>query len=162
MARYVVPALPRPGILATYAAIGDEIRPEAIEARAVALGWTLAFPRVTKDAPLSFHLAARADLHAGVLGIPEPPASLPVATPDALLVPLLAADLRGNRLGQGGGYYDRSLALLRLQGPTLAIGIAWDAQIVDHITTQRWDEPLDALATPTAFHAFNLAAKARA
>ena len=160
LAAEILHNLPAPGILATYAAMGDEIRPSAAVLLAAAAGWKIAFPRVAKAQPLTFHLAAPAELLPGVLGIPEPPASLPMVRPDVLLVPLLAADMRGNRLGQGGGYYDRTLALLRQQGPVLAIGLAWDVQIVEWLDTQSWDQPLDALATPTAFHAYAAGAKA--
>ncbi|MCG2842412.1 5-formyltetrahydrofolate cyclo-ligase [Sandaracinobacter sp. RS1-74] len=147
----ILPHLGPPGVLGSHAAIGDEIDPRAIEDAARASGWRLAFPRVG-EGPLSYHRAGRADLAPGYKGIPEPPAEAPLARPDVLLVPLLAADLRGNRLGQGGGHYDRTLAALRASGPVLAIGIAFDLQLEAGIPAAPWDQPLDAIATPTAFH----------
>ena len=89
-----------------------------------------AFPRISgKD--LTFHMSPWADLVPGPLGIPQPPATAPQVTPDLLLVPLLAATLDGVRLGQGGGYYDRTLAALRAKGPVTAVGLAWEVQIAD-------------------------------
>lgn len=152
LAAQILPHLGPPGILGTYRAAGDEIDPAATEAAATTLGWTLAFPRVTGAQPLAFHTATSADLQPGFRGIPEPPENLPLARPDVLLVPLLAADRAGNRLGQGGGHFDRTLAALRASGPLLAIGIAWDMQIEESLAPAPWDQPLDAIATPTAFH----------
>jgi 5-formyltetrahydrofolate cyclo-ligase len=152
LAGIALPFLGRPGLLASHFALGDEIDPSHLEAAAQAAGWALAFPRVTGDQPLAFHPCCRTDLQPGFRGISEPPADLPQARPDLLLVPLLAADRQGNRLGQGGGHYDRTLAALRAQGPLRAIGLAWDMQIIDALSARAWDQPLDAIATPTAFH----------
>lgn len=159
LATQVLPHLGKPGILGSHAAIGDEADPAALEAAARAAGWVTAFPRVVGDAPLAFHQARFADLVPGFRGIPEPHADRPVLRPDVVLVPLLAADLRGNRLGQGGGHYDRTLAALRAGGPVLAIGLAWDAQLLPEVPAQGWDQPLDAIATPTAFHHAGLPAR---
>jgi 5-formyltetrahydrofolate cyclo-ligase len=148
----ILPHLGPPGILASYAAMGDELDPGATERAAVALGWRVAFPRVTPGAPLTFHETLYATLVPGRLGIPEPSAESPHIRPDVLLVPLIGADAKGNRLGQGGGFYDRTLAALRATGPVLAIGLAWDVQLVERIEAAAWDQPLDAIATPSAFH----------
>jgi 5-formyltetrahydrofolate cyclo-ligase len=152
LAAQLLPHLGPPGVLGTYRAAGDEIDPAAAEAAATALGWKLAFPRVTGAQPLAFHIATSAELRPGFRGIPEPRDDLPPVRPDVLLVPLLAAVRAGNRLGQGGGHFDRTLAALRASGPLLAIGIAWDMQLQDELPPAPWDQPLDAIATPTAFH----------
>ena len=129
--------------IASYASIGDEIDPRFVEE----LLGPHAFPRISgKD--LTFHLAPWADLVPGPLGIPQPPASAPQVTPDLLLVPLLAATLDGVRLGQGGGYYDRTLAALRATGPVTAVGLAWEVQIADFLPQEAWDQRLDMIATP--------------
>lgn len=65
-----------------------------------------------------------------------------------ILIPLLGFDRKGNRLGQGGGHYDRALARLRLRRPWL-LGIAHDVQEVSAIPTDVWDIPLDGIITPT-------------
>ncbi len=152
LASIVLPHLGPPAILGTYAATGGEIDPAQIEAAALALGWRLAWPRVTGAAPLSFHGGSYADLRPGFRGIAEPAPDAPACRPDVLLVPLLAADRTGTRLGQGAGHYDRTLAAFRSHGPLLAIGLAFDVQLVDSLLADLWDQPLDAIATPTAFH----------
>jgi 5-formyltetrahydrofolate cyclo-ligase len=152
LAAITLPHLGPPAVLGSYAALGDEVDPAALEQAAEALGWTLAFPRVVGDTPLTFHAVSYNSLEPGYRGLPEPPADSPTVRPDVLLVPLLAADLAGNRLGQGGGHYDRTLAALRASGPLLAIGLAWDVQLVPAVPAEPWDQPLDAIATPTAFH----------
>ncbi len=159
LARHLLPRLGPPGILGTYAALGDEIDPAAIEAGALEAGWRLAFPRVTGRAPLAFHLAAHPDLRPGFRDIPEPPPDAPPVRPDVLLVPLLAADHQGHRIGQGGGHYDRTLAHLRSTGPVTAIGLAWDVQLHEALAPAPWDQRLDAVATPTVFHRAGAAAK---
>ena len=129
--------------VASYASVGDEIDPRFVEEM---LG-PHAFPRISgKD--LSFHMSPWADLVPGPLGIPQPPASAPQVTPDLLLVPLLATTLDGVRLGQGGGYYDRTLAALRAKGAVTAVGLAWEVQIAEFLPQEAWDQRLDMVATP--------------
>jgi 5-formyltetrahydrofolate cyclo-ligase len=62
-------------------------------------------------------------------------------------VPLLAFDRAGYRLGYGGGYYDRSLAALREQGATIAVGVAWPEQEVAAVPRDARDLPLDWIVT---------------
>lgn len=151
LAEVVIPHLGPPGVLGVHAAIGAEISPDAVMRRAARLGWRIAWPRAQPDAPLMFHIAPKSTLSPGYQGIPEPPATTPQVHPDVLLVPLVAVDPRGNRLGQGGGHYDRTLAEARSHGPVMAVGLCWDMQIVDSLDMQPWDQPLDAIATPAVF-----------
>ncbi|MBB5515161.1 5-formyltetrahydrofolate cyclo-ligase [Rubricella aquisinus] len=67
--------------------------------------------------------------------------------PDTLIVPLLAFDRAGYRLGYGGGFYDRTLERLRALRPTRAIGLAYGAQEVPRVPTEPTDQPLDAIVT---------------
>ncbi len=67
--------------------------------------------------------------------------------PQVLIVPLLAFDARGYRLGYGGGFYDRTLMGLRSRAPTLAIGFAFGAQEVDAVPIDEFDQKLDAVVT---------------
>lgn len=69
--------------------------------------------------------------------------------PEVLIVPLLAFDRRGHRLGYGGGFYDRTLERLRARGPTLALGFAFAAQEVDAVPVEPTDQRLDAVLTET-------------
>ncbi len=77
----------------------------------------------------------------------EPPAAADLLVPTVLLTPLLAFDRHGGRLGQGGGFYDRTLAALRMQSPVKAIGVAFAAQEVDKVPADARDAPLDAVVT---------------
>lgn len=69
--------------------------------------------------------------------------------PTVLIVPLLAFDARGYRLGYGGGFYDRTLEALRASGPVTAIGFAFAAQEVPEVPTEPTDQRLDAIITET-------------
>lgn len=131
------------GNVAGYAAVGAEIDLRSFP-RALVL------PRVASGA-LTFHRCAAEDLSLSAFGIPEPSAAQEAVDPDVLLVPLLAVDHAGNRLGQGAGYYDRTLAALRARKQVIAIGVGWDMQLVAALPTDSWDEPLDAVATPSGF-----------
>ena len=130
------------GVVATYAATGDEVDPGRRFAGQPAL-----LPRMRADLRLDF--AAPTTLVRHPFGIEEPDVSAVATDPDVILVPLLAVDSDGYRLGQGGGYYDRTLAALRARRPIVAIGCAWDVQIVDRLPRDAWDEPLDGVVTPT-------------
>jgi 5-formyltetrahydrofolate cyclo-ligase len=73
--------------------------------------------------------------------------------PDLIFVPVLGFDDACNRIGQGGGHYDRYLAA---HPHAARIGIAWEVQCVDRITAQPWDVPMDAILTETEFHVKDL------
>ncbi|NAZ38335.1 5-formyltetrahydrofolate cyclo-ligase, partial [Rubellimicrobium sp. CFH 75288] len=68
------------------------------------------------------------------------PAEGPEVVPEVLIVPLVAFDRRGGRLGYGGGFYDRTLAALRARGPVLAVGYAWAVQEADALPLEATDE----------------------
>lgn len=67
--------------------------------------------------------------------------------PEILIVPLVAFDAQGGRLGYGGGFYDRTLEGLRNRRPTLAIGFAFDAQEAEGLPLEETDQPLDMMVT---------------
>ncbi len=85
---------------------------------------------------------------AGPWGVMQPEGVNVSVKPDLLLVPLVAADPQGNRLGQGQGHYDRALAGLRKNGEIVAIGLAWECQIADSLPADPWDEQLNYIVTP--------------
>ena len=132
-------------VVGGYHALPDEADPSLLLARLVELGCQIAFPRVvTKDQPLEFHHVPDGDvLEPGSFGIPEPLSHWPKARPDLLLVPLLAFDADGHRLGYGGGFYDRTLALSKVP----AIGIAYAGQEVAVLPHESHDAVLDAVLT---------------
>lgn len=74
--------------------------------------------------------------------------------PAVLIVPMLAFDARGYRLGYGGGFYDRTLELLRAKRPTLAVGFAYAAQEVDEVPIDAYDQQLDAVVTEEGVREF--------
>ena len=77
-----------------------------------------------------------------------------VVVPEALIVPLVAFDGAGARLGYGGGFYDRTLELLRAQGPVTAIGFAYAAQEVAKVPREPTDQLLDAVVTEHGLRRF--------
>jgi 5-formyltetrahydrofolate cyclo-ligase len=130
-----------------YAARPGEIDAEAIADAAVARVVSTYYPRVDGEA-LAFCEATRADLVPGAYGIPEPSPSarrLSGETPDILvIVPGLAFDRCGSRLGSGLGYYDRTLS----RYPTATrIGIAAHDFVVDALPVDAWDVPMHAVVT---------------
>jgi 5-formyltetrahydrofolate cyclo-ligase len=138
-------------VVAGYLAVHGEIDPSAALAGLRARGARVALPRVTPVAPrLVFHLVAPgAVLRAGPFGIPEPAAEAPeVALADLalLIVPGVAFDPAGRRLGFGGGYYDGVIDEARVAGAA-AIGLAYDFQIVDDCPAGPADVGVDAIAT---------------
>jgi 5-formyltetrahydrofolate cyclo-ligase len=84
--------------------------------------------------------------------IPSPTDEAETLTPDLVICPLVAFDRDGYRLGQGGGYYDRTLQALRRGGPLLVLGLAYAGQETDRIPREAHDQPLDAILTETGYH----------
>jgi 5-formyltetrahydrofolate cyclo-ligase len=86
-------------------------------------------------------------LSAGVWGIREPEPEAAEVEPDILLVPLLAFDRAGSRIGYGGGYYDRTIAQLRGRKAVVAVGLAFAAQEVSAVPITQGDERLNLVLT---------------
>ncbi len=137
--------------IAGFSAINDEIDPKPLMVLLAGLGHRLALPAMQgKGKPLVFREWTPGDEMApAVWGIAEPLASRAAVAPDVLLVPLLAFDPHGFRLGYGGGFYDRSLAELRAQKPVTAVGVAYDEQRLDAVPHLDYDQPLDWVLTPS-------------
>ena len=112
-------------------------------------GQVIALPVVVaKRAPLLVRLwTPDTSLEVGGFGVATPPESAPLVEPDWLLVPLLAFDDKGYRLGYGGGFYDRTLAALRARKSIFAIGVGYDGQQVNQIPHGTDDGRLDAIVT---------------
>jgi 5-formyltetrahydrofolate cyclo-ligase len=148
--------LPDNCIVGGYVALPGEADPNLLLKHLEANGHAIAFPRVTaKGEALAFHLwHAGRMLSPGAFGIPEPSPDWPLATPRALLVPLLAFDSEGFRIGYGGGFYDRTLAELSEKGQVLAIGIAFAGQRVEHIPRDVNDRRLDMVVTEAGIENF--------
>jgi 5-formyltetrahydrofolate cyclo-ligase len=107
---------------------------------------------VERDQPLIFRRFAWGDELVRGNGAWTPDDTQPEEAPAFLLVPLIAFDRKGGRLGQGAGYYDRTLAALRAERPVRAIGIAYAMQEVDEVPRDKYDQPLDGILTEAGFH----------
>lgn len=140
-----------PGVVSGYYPMEGEIWPLPLMAALRAKGHSLALPVMQGKAdPLLFRAWSPGDpLIPGVWGIRQPAPDRAVVYPDIVLVPLLAFDARGYRLGYGGGYYDRTLRSLRSVKPILAVGLALDELEVDAVPHLDYDERLDWVLTPS-------------
>jgi 5-formyltetrahydrofolate cyclo-ligase len=142
-------------ICSAYMADASEIDPLPILTFLNEQGWQTALPCIEKDVSLSFRVWQPGDaLVTGKFDMQEPGAEALVVSPDLVIVPLLAFDRFGNRLGRGGGYYDRALKALRTQGNVLVVGIGFDSQLFDLVPHEKHDEKLDFTLTPSGVHHF--------
>lgn len=141
-----------PGVaVSAFSAIGEEIDPLPLMMRLHGEGHRLALPAMQgKGMPLVFRAWSPGDEMAdAVWGIAEPLATRAEVLPDIVLVPLLAFDASGHRLGYGGGFYDRTLHQLRRLKPLVTVGIAYDEQRLDAVPHLDYDQPLDWVLTPS-------------
>lgn len=144
------------GEISGYLPIRDELSPMPLMQALADMGRGMALPVIdTKWAPLTFRAWRPGhELRAADFGLKEPMPAASQVFPDILLVPVAAFDNSGHRIGYGGGYYDRTLALYRSQRVITAIGIAYDCQEVPAFAHEPHDERLDHLITPTGVRTF--------
>jgi 5-formyltetrahydrofolate cyclo-ligase len=136
--------------VALYVPLDEEAPVLRLAAPLEAMGKTLCLPRVIDRLGSMDFLRWKKDdpLFPGPFGTSHPdPGDGPVA-PDAIIAPLLGFDRAMNRLGQGGGYYDRAFARYP---DARRIGIAWSVQEHDVLPADVWDMPLHAVVTEVAF-----------
>ena len=111
------------------------------------------FPRCVGSS-LSWHTVSDLPLQMGAYGIVEPHLDSPIVEPDRvdlILVPCIACDQRGYRLGYGGGFYDRLLSAPEWRGkPT--IGIVFEFAVVSELAIDAWDQPLQSICTERGHH----------
>ncbi|MDK9720676.1 MAG: 5-formyltetrahydrofolate cyclo-ligase [Rhodospirillales bacterium] len=140
-------------VVAGYWPVGSEMDPRPLMMALQDKGARLALPVVTAvGEALAFRAFDFTDqLAPGLMGTPEPTTNKAFLTPDILLVPLLGFDRQGLRLGQGGGYYDRTLESLRARHKVTAIGIAFAAQEVSTLPFLAHDQKLDAIVTEQGY-----------
>jgi 5-formyltetrahydrofolate cyclo-ligase len=115
-------------------------------------GKRLLLPYVADDGALrAAAITSLDELEPGFRGIPEPRARLPVSPDSAgiVIVPGVAFDKDCNRLGYGGGFYDRTLAGLRARKGIVAVGLAYDEQRIDAVPHLDYDQQLDWVLTPS-------------
>ncbi len=139
-----------PGVrsVAGYLPIRDEIDPRPALQALAAVGMSLCLPAIEGTGlPLTFRSWVPGSATGiGRFGVEVPLDGTP-AEPDLLLVPLLAFDARGHRLGYGGGFYDRTIALLRERRRVVALGFAYAAQRVSQVPDSATDMRLDGIVT---------------
>ncbi|MCJ7422132.1 5-formyltetrahydrofolate cyclo-ligase [Sphingomicrobium astaxanthinifaciens] len=152
LADLLAPMLAAARVIGAYSPIGGEISPAPALARAKRLGRTIAYPTFEDDLARFIYRAGEPDIP-GPHRIEQPRSTCPEASPDLVLVPLLAVGNRGYRLGQGKGHFDRVL-------PTLSgarfVGIGWQMQRLDRdLPHDDWDVPLHCFASPRGIEEFD-------
>ena len=134
--------------VAGYAPLNSEIDPLPLLTLLAQAGARVALPRTLAGQPLQFHLWQPGQLLVkSAFGVAEPEPTAPVCEPDLIVVPLLAFDRLGARMGYGQGHYDRTLANLRRRQRVVALGLAYDAQEVANLPLEDHDETLDGILT---------------
>lgn len=146
-----MPELVSAKVVLGYSALRSELDLGPAVAALRAHGVAVAYTRIEGEGLLGVHAVAdEAELVPGRFGLLEPPADAPRVAPseiDAVIVPAVAYDERGFRLGYGGGYYDRLLPMLRPD--CLRIGVIFDEQLLAEIPAEAHDERVDVVVTPT-------------
>jgi len=148
-------ALERAQVVGGYRAIRGEVDLDAALTSLHAGGTLVTVPRVSGDRMDFLPWSPTSETVAGSFGIDEPINGEPVqfSQHDVVLVPLVAFDGTGQRLGQGGGFYDRAIAAAGAGRPLL-IGVAHAFQQVRSVPVEAWDMPLDAVVTEERVHEF--------
>ncbi len=143
-----IPVLREAELVGGFRAVRGEIDIDAALMLLIERGTAVTVPRVVGERLEFAAWNPDGESCAGPFGIPEPTTAttFPLTAHDALLVPLVAFDAEGNRLGQGGGYYDRALATRPGRRP-LVIGVAHAFQEVARVPNEAWDVRLDAIVT---------------
>lgn len=144
---------PAGAVVALYAPKGTEVDTSRIDAFARARGLRVVYPRIVAgDRRLAFHEATLDTLVSGPFGLREPAPTMPaveLAELAAVIVPGLAFDRAGGRIGWGRGYYDATL----VHAPTaLRIGLAFECQILDAVPRDAHDVPLQYVVTEAAIY----------
>ncbi|MEA2930881.1 MAG: 5-formyltetrahydrofolate cyclo-ligase, partial [Hyphomicrobiales bacterium] len=136
-------------IVSGFSPLKSEINPIPLMRKLADAGAQLALPVVAaRGKPLIMRAwNFGAPLASGVWGIREPMPDAPEVAPDILLVPLLAFDRQGNRIGYGAGYYDMTIAKFRAMKPVVAVGIAYAVQEIGAVPVTPRDARLDLVLT---------------
>jgi len=137
-----------------YSSTPEEIDPVAAVRELRARGVRVVYPRVEGPGVLALHeIDGESELEESFFGILEPHPQAPPVEPhevDLVIVPGVAFDSHGGRVGYGGGFYDR---LLNRMPHAYTVGICFDGQLVERVPVEPHDKTLDAIVTPTVTHA---------
>lgn len=136
-------------VVALYFPVGAEVDTAHLAQSALQAGKRVAWPRTRPgEIALEFASCLPPDLIAGALGTRQPPldaAIVPIGDLDLVVVPGVAFDRDGHRLGRGGGYYDATLALLAKR--TVRVGLAFELQLVSAVPCEPHDAQVDGVVT---------------
>lgn len=147
----LLPELHQVRVVLAYAALPSEIDPAPAIWRLRARGAAVAYPRIESPGVLGLHLVGHElELVAGPFGLAQPSEHAPRAARDSIdvvILPGVAFDERGRRLGYGGGYYDRLLPTLRPD--CIRIGVAFDEQLLPEIPAEEHDANVAIVVTPS-------------
>ncbi len=130
-------------VVAAYFAFGSEVKTDLIIERSKMLSKKIVLPRVEEDKITFYELSSSKCLIRGRFGTMEPLPYKRVSEIDLLVVPGIAFDKKGYRLGYGKGYYDRLLSGKRI----FSIGLAYSFQLLENLPHDRYDKRLDAIAS---------------
>lgn len=151
-----VPLPEKGAIVSGYMPFNAEIDARALMEHFIAKGHTCVIPHVTGDhAALEFHVwTPAAKMEKNIYGIAEVAQNKAhPLLPDFMIVPLVAFDAQGNRMGYGAGQFDRTFASLRKVKTFFTVGVAYDSQKCAHVPTDAYDYPLDMVVTDkTVYH----------
>ena len=144
-------------IVASFISIKSEISTDELNKHIIKLNKTLCFPKIEREnEELSFlSLNKGEQMSLGKYNIPEPGNLNTKLSPQLFFVPCLGFDLKGNRIGYGGGYYDKTFAYLKKKNFNFnTVGYAFDKQIVSEIPTDDFDYKLDYVLTEKQLYSF--------
>lgn len=144
---FALPELERAETVLVFASIGNEVRTQPSIQAAWAAGKRVALPRVVGDELQLHFVGSDTGLVEGAFSVPEPPETASQVQPeevDFALVPALAVDPRGYRIGYGGGYYDKLLPLLR---HACTCAVAYDFQLISEVPELAFDVAVDLVVT---------------
>ncbi len=146
--------IPTDRIIAGYVALEAELNITPLLETLFEEGYRICLPVVIDPTqPLIFRQWCPGDsLIKDSMGIPAPASDALVVDPDVLLIPLLAFDEQGNRLGQGKGHYDMTMTLLSAKKTILAVGMAYEGQKISSMPTYPTDYPMDVIITDQKIH----------
>lgn len=142
-------AFDRASVVLAFASIRREVRTGSLIEAAWSASKRIALPRVKEEGLVLHEVGPETELTEGAFGVPEPSEEAPEVPPEAVdfaLVPALAVDPTGHRIGYGGGYYDRLLPLLT-RAKTCAV--AFDFQLIAEVPLLANDVPVDLVVTDT-------------
>ncbi len=152
----LISGTPSDTVVSAYWPMGSELDPRPAMRELHGRGHSIGLPVVVEaERPLLFRAWSPGDaLEAAGFNTQVPGAHKAELGPRVVLVPLLAFDRAGYRLGYGGGFYDRTLAKLRAEGEVLAVGLAYADQEVPEVPRDGNDQQLDRLVTEAGVHRF--------